>query len=125
MANPNLLGISNVVGVTTNIVIGTSDVGTGFQTVLSNADSSGKVYKIVSILAANKTTQNSTIDINLNMQAAGAGTSTALADSLLVPGRAVQVVVDKNTPIYVMENRSIVAAANTSTDITISYEDIS
>ena len=125
MANPNLLGISNVVGVTTNIVIGTSDVGTGFQTVLSNADSSGKVYKIVSILAANKTTGNTTIDVNLNMAAAGAGTSTALADSLIVPGNAVQIVIDKNTPIYVMENRSIVAAANTSTDITISYEDIS
>ena len=125
MANPNLLGISNVVGVTTNIVIGTSDVGTGFQTVLSNADSSGKVYKLVSILAANKTTSNATIDVNLNMAAAGAGTSTALVDGVIVPGRAVQVVIDKNTPIYVMENRSIVAAANTSTDITISYEDIS
>ena len=125
MANPNLLGISNVVGVTTNIVIGTSDVGTGFQTVLSNADSSGKVYKIVSILAANKTTGNTTIDVNLNMAAAGAGTSTALADGLIIPGRAVQVVVDKNTPIYLMENRSIVAAATTDTDITISYEDIS
>lgn len=125
MANPNLLGISNVVGVTTNIVIGTSDVGTGFQTVLSNADSSGKVYKLVSILAANKTTGNATIDVNLNMAAAGAGTSTALVDGVIVPGRAVQVVIDKNTPIYVMENRSIVAAANTSTDITISYEDIS
>ena len=125
MANPNLLGISNVVGVTTNIVIGTSDVGTGFQTVLSNADSSGKVYKLVSILAANKTTGNATIDVNLNMAAAGAGTSTALVDGVVVPGRAVQVVIDKNTPIYVMENRSIVAAANTSTDITISYEDIS
>ena len=125
MANPNLLGISNVVGVTTNIVIGTSDVGTGFQTVLSNANSSGKVYKLVSILAANKTTGNATIDVNLNMAAAGAGTSTALADGLIVPGRAVQIVIDKNTPIYVMENRSIVAAANTSTDITISYEDIS
>ena len=125
MANPNLLGISNVVGVTTNIVIGTSDVGTGFQTVLSNADSSGKVYKLVSILAANKTTGNSTIDVNLNMAAAGAGTSTALVDGVIVPGRAVQVVIDKNTPIYVMENRSIVAAATTSTDITISYEDIS
>ena len=125
MANPNLLGISNVVGVTTNIVIGTSDVGTGFQTVLSNANSSGKVYKLVSILAANKTTGNATIDVNLNMAAAGAGTSTALVDGVIVPGRAVQVVIDKNTPIYVMENRSIVAAANTSTDITISYEDIS
>jgi len=125
MANPNLLGISNVVGVTTNIVIGTSDVGTGFQTVLSNADSSGKVYKLVSILAANKTTGNATIDVNLNMAAAGAGTSTALVDGVIIPGRAVQVVIDKNTPIYVMENRSIVAAANTSTDITISYEDIS
>ena len=125
MANPNLLGISNVVGVTTNIVIGTSDVGTGFQTVLSNANSSGKVYKLVSILATNKTTAGATIDVNLNMAAAGAGTSTALVDGVIVPGRAVHVVIDKNTPIYVMENRSIVAAANTSTDITISYEDIS
>jgi hypothetical protein len=125
MANPNLLGISNVVGVTTNIVIGTSSVGTGYQTVLSNANSSGKVLKLVSILATNKTTGNSTIDINLNMEAAGAGTSTSLSDGLIVPGRAVQIVIDKNTPIYVMENRSIVAAANTSTDITISYEDIS
>ena len=125
MANPNLLGISNVVGVTTNIVIGTTEVGTGYQTVLSNADASGKVYKIVSILAANKTTGNCTVDVNLNMAAAGAGTSTALADGVIIPGRAVQIIIDKNTPIYVMENRSIVAAANTSADITISYEDIS
>ena len=125
MANPNLLGISNVVGVTTNIVIGTSEVGTGYQTVLSNADASGKVYKLVSILATNKTGATSTLDVNLNMAAAGAGTSTSLADTLSIPGRAVQIVIDKNTPIYLMENRSIVAAANTSTDITISYEDIS
>ena len=125
MANPNLLGISNVVGVTTNIVIGTSDVGTGFQTVLSNADSSGKVYKVITILATNKTDGNCTLDVNLNMQAAGAGSSTSLSDSMLVPANAGQIVVDKNTPIYVMENRSIVAAATTDTDITISYEDIS
>ena len=125
MANPNLLGISNVVGVTTNIVIGTSEVGTGYQTVLSNADASGKVYKLVSILATNKTAATSTLDVNLNMAAAGSGTSTSLADTLSIPGRAVQIVIDKNTPIYLMENRSIVAAANTSTDITISYEDIS
>lgn len=125
MANPNLLGISNVVGVTTNIVIGTSDVGTGFQTVLSNASSSGKVYKVITILATNKTDGNCTLDVNLNMQAAGAGSSTSLSDSMLVPANAGQIVVDKNTPIYVMENRSIVAAATTDTDITISYEDIS
>ena len=79
----------------------------------------------MSVLATNKTTGNATIDVNLNMAAAGAGTSTALADGIIVPGRAVQIVIDKNTPIYVMENRSIVAAASTSTDITISYEDIS
>lgn len=125
MANPNLLGISNVVGVTTNIVIGTSDVGTGYQTVLSNASSSGKVLKLVSILATNKTSGNTVVDVNLNMAAAGAGTSTSIADSLVIPTAAVQIIIDKNTPIYVMENRSIVAAASTSTDITISYEDIS
>mgnify|MGYP003336058490 CR=1 FL=1 len=55
MANPNLLGITNVTGVTTNILMGTSGVGTGFQTVLSNASSSGKVYKVITILATNKT----------------------------------------------------------------------
>ena len=125
MANPNLLGITNVTGVTTNILMGTSAVGTGFQTVLSNASSSGKVYKVITILATNKTDGNCTLDVNLNMQAAGAGSSTSLSDSMLVPANAGQIVVDKNTPIYVMENRSIVAAATTDTDITISYEDIS
>ena len=125
MANPNLLGITNVTGVTTNILMGTSGVGTGFQTVLSNASSSGKVYKVITILATNKTDGNCTLDVNLNMQAAGAGSSTSLSDSMVVPANAGQIVVDKNTPIYVMENRSIVAAATTDTDITISYEDIS
>ena len=125
MTNPNLLGITNVTGVTTNIVMGTTGVGTGYQTVLSNAAGSGKVYKIITILATNKDNGTSVIDVNLNMAAAGAGTSTSLADTMSVPANAGQIVVDKNTPIYLMENRSIVAAASTETDITISYEDIS
>ena len=45
-------------------------------------------------------------------------------DGLVVVYRDVQIVIDQIMPIYVMENRSIVAAASTSTDITISYEDI-
>ena len=125
MANPNLLGISNVTGVTTNIVMGTTGLGTAYQTVLSNAAGSGKVYKIITIMATNKMTDASVIDVNINMEAAGAGSSTSLADTMTVPALAGQIVVDKNTPIYLMENRSIVAAASTDTDITISYEDIS
>ena len=125
MANPNLLNITTVSGVTTNVGLGT----TAFTNVLANSASSGKVYKINSIIVSHNEdrTDNVSVDVFVNRNAAGTASSTALIANLSVPSGSTQVVLDRNSPIYLMEDKSIVAAASTANfvDVTIAYEDIS
>lgn len=123
MANPNLLGITNITGVTTNVGLTTTPV-----TVLSNAAASGAAYKIISILASNKNgVSNGNIDIFLNNQAAGAGSSTHITKAVTVSAGSMLIVLDKNNPLYLTENKSLVSMASTSNtiDITVVYENIS
>lgn len=125
MANPNLLNITTVSGVTTNVGLGT----TAFTNVLANSASSGKVYKINSIIVSHSEdrTDNVSVDVFVNRNAAGTASSTALIANLTVPSGTTQVVLDRNSPIYLMEDKSIVASASTANfvDVTIAYEDIS
>lgn len=123
MANPNLLGITTVTGITTHVGITSS-----YGVVLSNSASSGRLYKIISMLASNSSgTLNGSLNIFLHNQSAGAGTSTYIVRDVVVSAKSMLTILDKNNPIYLQENKSIVAIAVTSNtvDLTIVYEDIS
>jgi hypothetical protein len=124
MAAPNIVNVANITGVTTAVGLGTTAV----VTFLSNPASSNKVFKINTILAANIDGTNSAdITVKYHLSAAGAGTSIALANTITVPADATLVIIGKDSPIYLEEDRSLTAQASAANDIAIvcSYEDIS
>jgi len=126
MANPNIVEVSVIRGNTSSILI--SSTADPFATALvSNAASSGKVYKINSIVVANVDgTSAADITIKIFSQAALAGTGTAIASTISVPPDASLIVTDKTTSFYLLEDRSIGATASAANDlvVTCSWEEI-
>jgi hypothetical protein len=123
MANPNIINVTTLTGNTTYL----TPANTTANTLLSNAASSGLVYKINQIVCANvngSSAVNATVAIN--SAAAGAGTNYPIISTISVPASASVIAVDKTTAIYLMENSSIVVTSGTSSGITytISYESI-
>ena len=123
MANPNIINVTTLTGNTTYL----TPANTTANTLLSNAASSGLVYKINQIVCANvngSSAVNATVAIN--NAAAGAGTNYPIISTIAVPASASVIAVDKTTAVYLMENSSIVVTSGTSSGITytISYESI-
>jgi len=123
MANPNIVNVTTLTGNTTYLTPG----NTTANTLLSNAASSGLVFKINQIVCANvngSSAVNATVAIN--SAAAGAGTNYPIISTISVPASASVIAVDKTTAVYLMENTSIVVTSGTSSGITytISYESI-
>ena len=124
MANPNIINVTTLTGNTTYL----TPANTTANTLLSNAASSGLVFKINQIVCANvngSSAVNATVAIN--NAAAGAGTNYPIISTISVPASASVIAVDKTTAVYLMENSSIVVTSGTSSGITytISYESIS
>jgi len=94
---------------------------------VSNAASSGKVFKINSIVVANVDgTSAADITINVYSQAALGGTAYPIASTISVPADATLIVTDKTTSFYLLENQSIGATAGSASDlvVTASWEEI-
>jgi hypothetical protein len=123
MAAPNIVNVTSIIGITTAVGLSTTAV----TTFLSNADASGKVLKINTVVAAGIGTAQGNITLKYHLAAAGAGTSIALANSITVPTGASLVIIGKDNPIYLEEDRSLTAQASAADNIAIvcSYEDIS
>lgn len=124
MANPNIVSVNSIYGNSTGISLTT----TLTTVLLANATSSGKVYKIESILVSNITSAATNVTVQLHTAANGtAGSSFAFANVISVPSSASLNLIDKNSTFYLLENQSIIggASANTSLQAIISYEDIS
>lgn len=130
MANPNIVNVTTIYGTTTYF----TPSGTTAVVLLANAASSGKVYKINQIVAANTTATaaNATVSIYTNGAVAqgsapAGGTAYPVVSAISVPGNASLVCVDKTTAIYLQEGTSISITSGTASAITfsISYEDIS
>ena len=131
MANPNIAAASSILGTTTFL----TPSGTSAVVLLPNAASSGQVFKINQIVAANVNGTNA-VDTTVSIYSNGGvaqgsapsgGTAFPIASTISVPADASLVVVDKTTAIYLMENQSIIVTSGTASGITysISYEVIS
>jgi len=131
MANPNLLAATTASGTTTYL----TPSATTAVVLVPNAASSGQVFKINQIVAAN-VNGTSAVDTTVSIYTNGAvaqgsapssGTAYPLVSTVSVPADASLIVVDKTTAIYLMEGSSIVVTSGTSSGITysISYEVIS
>jgi hypothetical protein len=129
MANPNIVNVTVINGVTTYL---TPSVATAVV-LLPNAASSSKVFKINQIVVANTTASaaNTTVSIYTNGAVAqgsapSGGTAYPVASAISVPANASLIVVDKTTAIYLQEGTSITVTSGTASSLTysISYEDI-
>jgi hypothetical protein len=127
MANPNILQAATVVGNTSTLLI--SSTANPFATALvNNAASSGKVYKINSIVVANVDgLAAADITISIFSQDDLGGTATQLVSTISVPTDATLIVTDKTTSFYLLEDKSIGATASVANDlvVTCSWEEIS
>jgi hypothetical protein len=124
MAAPNIVNVSAIYGkVVTADLTSTSAIS-----VLSNAASSGKVFKLDSLVVANIDTANA-VNITVNHYSAAAlgGTATPIASTVSIPANSTLVVISKLNMIYLEENMSIGAVAGTASKLKVvcSYEDIS
>jgi hypothetical protein len=131
MANPNLLAATTASGTTTYL----TPSATTAVVLVPNAASSGQVFKINQIVAAN-VNGTSAVDVTVAIYTNGAvaqgsapssGTAYPIASTVSVPADASLIVVDKTSAIYLMEGSSITVTSGTASGITysISYEIIS
>jgi len=123
MANPNIVNVTTIYGNTSSVSLTT----TSATSLVSNAASSGKVFKINSIVAANVDgTSAADISINVYSQASLGGTAYPIASTISVPADATLIITDKTTSFYLLENQSIGATAGSASDlvVTASWEEI-
>ena len=131
MANPNIVAVTSILGVTTYL----TPSATTAVVLLPNAASSGKVFKINQIVAAN-VDGTSAVDTTVSLYTNGAvaqgsapsgGTAFPIVSTISVPADASLIAVDKTTAIYLMEGTSISVTSGTASKITysVSYEEIS
>jgi hypothetical protein len=109
--------------------------GTTAVVLLPNAASSGTVFRINQIVAANvngSAAVNATVSVYTNGAVAqgsapSGGTAYPIVSTVSVPANASLIVTDKSTAIYLMEGTSITVTSGTASGITysISYEVIS
>lgn len=136
MAAPNIVNVTTITGVTTyragiNTVVGAVDgFKTGVTTIVSNPAGSNKVLKINNISA---TCIGSTTGVSIyyhdNAVATSAASTVSIARTVAVPQFSTLVVISKDNPLYLEENRVLTGIAQSNTggriDIICSYEDIS
>jgi hypothetical protein len=123
VANPNIVNVAAIYGNNSSVSLST----TSATSIVSNAASSGKVYKINMLMVANVDGTNAA-DISINKYSAAAlgGTAYAIASTISVPADATLIILDKTTALYLKEDESIGATAGTASDlvVTCSWEEI-
>ena len=124
MSAPNIVNVATITGKTAKIALSS----TSATTLVTNAASSDKVFKINMIQVANVDGSNACdVTVDVHSAASGGGTAYSLASTVSVPADASLVVLDKSTAIYLEENTSITATASAANDleVIVSYEEIS
>ena len=124
MAAPNVVNVATITAKSAMVALSS----TAQTTLVSNAASSNKVFKVNMIQVANvDATAACDVTIDVHSAASGGGTAYSLISTASVASDAALVVLDKNTALYLEEDRSITATAGTANDleIIVSYEEIS
>lgn len=124
MAAPNIVGVTTITGKTATTTL--SD--TSSTTIVSNPASSGKVFKVNTIIVANiDGSSTANITVKVHPQDDGAGTGVPIASTIDVAADSTLVVLDKASAIYLEEDKSIAATASAGGDLSVvcSYEEVS
>lgn len=126
MAAPNIVNVTTILGKTAYA----TPANTTENVLLANTAASGKVFKINQVVVANvdgTSAADATVAYNTaDGGTADGGTSYPIISTVSVPADASIIAVDKNTGIYLEEDRSIVVTSGTASDLTytISYEEL-
>lgn len=123
MANPNIVNVTAIYG--NNSL--TSLTTTNATSIIDNPASSGKVFKVNSIVVANVDgSAAADITINIYSQASLGGTAYPIASTISVPADTTLIVTDKTTTFYLKENQSVGATAGSASDlvVTASWEEL-
>jgi hypothetical protein len=129
MANPNIVNVTQILGVTTYL----TPSGTSAVVLLPNPASSNEVFKINNVVVSNTTgsAANATVSIYTNGAVAqgsapSGGTAYPIVSTVSVPAYSSLIAVDKTTSFYLMEGTSVTVTSGTGSALTysISYEDI-
>jgi len=123
MANPNIVNVATINGITTAATLST----TSATTILSNAVASGAVYKVNFVEACNVSNATANFTLTWNNSAAGGGTAYAITKNVGITTQTSLVVLDRASSIYLTENTSLVATSSASNafEVVLSYENIS
>ena len=124
MAAPNIVNVSTITGKSFYLAL----ANTSATALVSNAASSGKVFKINMIQVANVDGSVACdVTVKYHTEDDIGGTGYALVSTVSVPQDSSLVVLDKNTALYLEEDRSISVTAGTANDleVLVSYEEIS
>ena len=120
MAAPNIVNVSTITGITTGVALTTS---TGTQ-LITNVASSGKVFKVNSIVVGNIDGSNA-CDLTLKLH--DGSTAYTFVSTVSVPADTTLIPVDKNSAFYLQEGWTLQggAGANSDLEAIITYEEIS
>lgn len=123
MAAPNLINPTTITGKTTYLTL----ANTNETALLTNAASSNRALRVTSIYAANidgVVAVDCTLDI---YDSATAGTGYPIVNTVTIPADATVVLVGKDAPIWLEEDRRLTVQASAGGDLTVvcSYEEIS
>ena len=122
MANPNIVNVTSINGLSMGEALGTS------ATTQILACGSNKLLKINSIIVASVDTSNAADVTVVFYDSAGtnAPASWHIAKEVTVPAKSTLVVIGKDSPIYLEESDRIQAHASAASDleIIISYEEL-
>lgn len=124
MSAPNIVNVTTITGKSAVVNLTTTNA----TLVVENAAASNKVFKINSLVVSNVDGTNAAdITISLYSEDNIGGTATQIVSTVSVPADASLIVIDKNTSIYLEEDRSIGATAGAANDlkVVVSYEEIS
>ena len=121
MSAPNLVNVTSILGKTMGAALGTSSN----TDILTNSASSGKVFKINSVIVANVDGDNSS-NVTVHFYDASATARYNIAHTVNVPADSTLVVLGKDSPIYLEEGDQIEAEAADASrlEIIISYEEL-
>ena len=122
MAAPNIVNVATITGITTGRALTTALT----TALVMNPASSGKAFKINSIVVSN-VDGSSAADASIEFYDASATAATRIASTVAVPADSTLIVVDKNAAFYLEEGDLIRggASANSDLECLISYEELS
>lgn len=123
MAAPNIVNVATITG-KTNVIKSLTTTATNL---IANAGSSGKVFKVNSIIAANTATSDS--DVTLTVELLRSSVAHKIINDITIAAKSAFTPIEKNLVLYLEEGDTIRCTAGSGDsgliDVIGSFEEIS